>query len=99
MQTLSPLKTEGRKSATEHSTRLGQGIIPLADPAENTFGEILPCPKARQETLTRAALTLAAALELNEVLNRLETSFGWAVTVEPTERPSAGLQALVRFDR
>ena len=58
------------------------------------LGEELPAPEARQETLTRASFTLAAALELNEFLNRLETSFGWVTPLEPGERPGAGLQAI-----
>jgi hypothetical protein len=81
---------------TQKSARRSEAVpcILHADNQENELRDGLPATEVRQEILVRAALTLADALELREVLDRLETKLGWLASVEASIRSASGCQPL-----
>lgn len=65
--------------------------------AENDEKELrdgLPATEVRLQVLARAALVLAHALELSEVLHRLETKLGWLASVEAFIHSASGCAPL-----
>jgi hypothetical protein len=63
-----------------------------ADNEGNELRDGLFATEVRLEILVKAALTLADALELREVLDRLETKLGWQASVEAAIRSASGCQ-------